>query len=351
MKSRISKAGYGLILAMLSMALILSIVIFANVGSANIDVPSTFKIIGSKTPFIRNYIDASHIASSQVSIIWNVRLPRVMLGVFIGAGLSMAGTAFQGMFKNPMADPYVIGISSGAALGATIAIILKLEGSYFGISPISVFAFIGALTAVFLVYEIARIKNQIPVTTLLISGVAIGQLFTAIMSFLMVIFSKDMSKIIYWSLGSLAGKGWSPVLGIMLPMITSMILLNIFARDLNVMLTGEESAKSLGVNVERTKIYVLLLGTFMTSVAVSVSGIIGFVGLIIPHIVRLIIGPDHRILLPASALVGGIFMIASDAIARTVISPIEVPVGIVTAMFGGPFFIYLLVKAKRNTKS
>ena len=271
----------------------------------------------------------------------------MLLGILVGASLSMAGTAFQGIFKNPMADPYVIGISSGAALGASIAIILGVNIAFINISTISIFAFIGALGAVFTVYNIARIKNKVPVTTLLLAGIAIGQFLTAIMSFLMVIYSKDMAKIIYWTLGSLAGKGWEPLIKISIPVIISMIFINFFARDLNIMLTGEESAQSLGVDVEKTKIYILILGTFMVSMVVSIAGIIGFVGLIIPHIVRIILGPDNRIILPASAFVGGIFMVSADTIARTIISPVEIPVGIITALFGGPFFLYLLRKSKR----
>lgn len=346
MKNKVSTGNYKLIIVLLFIFLILSIAVFSTIGSANISILDTFKIIGSKVPILKKYMDISNISKSSISIIWSIRLPRVLLGVLVGASLSMAGAAFQGMFKNPMADPYVIGISSGAALGATFAIILKLSFALFRISAISIFAFIGALIAVFLVYNIARIKNQVPVTTLLLAGVAIGQFFTAIMSFLMVIYNNDMAKIIYWTMGSLAGKGWDPIVTLAIPVIVSMILINFFARDLNIMLTGEESAKSLGVNVEKTKVYILILGTFMTALVVSVSGIIGFVGLIIPHIVRLLIGPDHRILLPASALLGGIFMISADTIARMVISPIEIPVGIITALFGGPFFIYLLKKKK-----
>lgn len=348
MKNKISKTGYGVVLVVLSLLLLFSIVFFSTIGSANIDVVAVFRIVCSKIPIINNYIDISMVDKLQESIIWNIRLPRVLLGVIVGASLSIAGASFQGMFKNPMADPYVIGISSGAALGATIAIILKLDFILLGFSSVSLFAFIGALIAVTMVYNIAKVKNQIPVTTLLLSGVAIGQFFTAIMSFMMVIFNKDMNKIIYWTLGSLSGKGWNPIITISIPVIVSIVILNFFARDLNIMLTGEESAKSLGVNVEKTKVYILMLGTFMCSLTVSVSGIIGFVGLIIPHIVRLIIGPDHRILLPASALLGGVFMIFADTIARTIISPIEIPVGIITAIFGGPFFIYLLRARKKS---
>ena len=344
--TRINKRKYGLILALLSGILILLIALFSVIGTANINWIDVFRIVGSKTPIIGNHIDVSNILETHQTILWSIRLPRVLLGVLVGSSLAMTGAAFQGMFKNPMADPFVIGISSGAALGATIAIILGTSISFMGVRSISLFSFIGALITVFVVYNIARIKDEIPVTTLLLAGIAIGQFLTAIMSLLMVIFSNDMAKIIYWTMGSLAGKGWEPLHRISLPVLISITLINFFARDLNIMLTGEDSAKSLGVNVEKTKTYILIIGTFMVSMAVSVSGIIGFVGLIIPHIVRLIIGPDHRILLPASALSGGIFMIFADTIARTIISPIEIPVGIITALFGGPFFLYLLKKTK-----
>lgn len=347
MKIKIKRYGYGATILMLFLVLIFSIAVFSTIGTANIKVADTIKIVSSKLPFIGKHIDISSISDSYKTIILKIRLPRVLLGVLVGASLSSAGAAFQGMFKNPMADPYVIGISSGAALGAAIAIVSGINIRLLGISSISFSAFIGALVSVFLVYFISRVKNKVPVTTLLLSGIAIGQFFTSIMSFLMVIYSKDVEKIIFWTLGSLAGKGWEPLLRISIPTILSIIVLNFFARDLNIMLTGEESAQNLGVEVERTKIYILIISAFMTAMVVSVSGIIGFVGLIIPHIVRLIIGPDHRILLPSSALVGGIFMIFSDTIARIIISPVEVPVGIITALFGGPFFIYLLRKKKK----
>lgn len=344
--TRINKSKYSAVLIFLGFILVGFIGLFSVIGTASINWTDVFRIVGSKIPIIGEYIDVSHILDTHQTIIWSIRLPRVLLGVLVGASLSIAGAAFQGMFKNPMADPFVIGISSGAALGASIAIILRVRVPFVGISAISIFAFVGALITVFVVYNISRIKNKVPVTTLLLAGIAIGQFLTAIMSFLMVIYSNDMAKIIYWTMGSLAGKGWEPLIRIFLPVIISIVLINFFARDLNIMLTGEDSAKSLGINVEKTKMYILVLGTFMVSMVVSVSGIIGFVGLIIPHIVRIIIGPDHRVLLPASALTGGIFMIFADTIARTIISPVEIPVGIITALFGGPFFLYLLKKTK-----
>lgn len=342
------KNKYITIILFLTIVLIFCIALFSTIGTASIKVVDTFRIIGSKLPYIGKKMDISEISDSSKAIILNIRLPRVLLGILVGASLASAGTAFQGMFKNPMADPYVIGISSGAALGASIAIVLGLSTSFFGISFISLFAFLGSLITVFMVYFIAKVKSKIPVTTLLLSGIALGQFFTAIMSFLMVIYTKDMEKIIFWTLGSFSGKGWEPLIHISIPTIISIIILNFFSRDLNIILTGEQSAQSLGVEVEKVKMYILILSSFMTSMVVSVSGIIGFVGLIIPHIVRLIIGPDHRILLPASALVGGIFMIFTDTIARTIISPVEIPVGIITALFGGPFFIYLLRKKKKE---
>lgn len=348
MKNPFNKLQYRTTIIILLLGLILSIGFFTTIGTANVSPLDVYRIILHKIPLIGDRIDVSNLQGSHLTIIWNIRLPRVLLGAIVGAALSTAGAAFQGMFKNPMADPYIIGISSGAALGATIGIILKMDKSFMNISPITMLAFSGGIVAVFFVYNIAKIKNKVPVTTLLLAGVAVGQFFTAIMSFLMVIFDNDMNKIIYWTLGSLAGKGWDPILRIGLPSIVGLLLIFMYSRDLNIMLTGEESAQSLGVDVERTKIYVLVLGTFITALSVSVSGIIGFVGLIIPHIVRMIIGPDHRILLPSSALIGGIFMIFADTIARTAISPVEIPVGIITALFGGPFFIYLLKMKKKS---
>jgi len=348
MISNRDKYPHKTIIFLLIIILVFSIGLFATIGTANVSILDTFRIIGSKFPMLNKYVKSSHISDSYKTIIWSIRLPRVLLGVLVGASLSTAGAAFQGMFRNPMADPYVLGISSGAALGASISIIFNVNITILGFSTISIFAFIGGLVTVFIVYNIAKVRQRVPITTLLLSGVAVGQFLTAIMSFLMVIYSRDMNKIIYWTLGSLAGKGWEPLIKISIPVILSIIVMNFFSRDLNIMLTGEESAHSLGVEVEKIKLYILILGTFMTSMVVSISGIIGFVGLIIPHIVRIIVGPDHRILLPSSGLIGGIFMIFADTIARTIISPMEIPVGIITALFGGPFFIYLLRKRKRS---
>lgn len=339
-----------LIIISLFVILLLSIAIFSTIGSVNISVMETIKIIFSNIPLINKYVDISSIKQSSYNIIWKIRIPRVLLGVLVGASLSVSGTTFQGMFKNPMADPYIIGISSGAALGATIAIILNLNFKIFGISflGIPILAFIGAMLSVYLVYNLARMNNKIPVNSLLLSGVAVSQFFTAIMSFSMVIFDKDMKNIIYWTMGGLAGKGWDPVVKLSFPIIIIILIIISYYKDLNLLLLGEESAHSMGVDVEKTKLQLIILSSFITAIVVSISGIIGFVGLIIPHTARLIFGPDHKILIPSSALIGGIFMILADTIARTIISPIEIPVGIITSLFGGPFFIYILKSRKQE---
>ena len=344
----VNKRKWSIIIVVCIVTLIIRIIVFSTIGSANIKPIDTFKIVLSKVPLLGNKIDISYMPKSYQAIILNIRIPRVLIGVIVGAALAGVGAVFQGMFKNPMADPYVIGISSGAALGAGLAIIFGLTWTAFGVSTVSIAAFVGAILTTFSVYWISKTKNKVPVTILLLSGIAVGQFLTAILSFLMVIYTKDMTKIIYWTLGSFSGKGWEHLASISIPMILSMILINFFSRDLNIILLGEESAQNLGINVEKIKIIILVICSFIISIAVSVSGIIGFVGLIVPHIVRLIVGPDHRILIPTSMLIGGIFMVFADTLARTIVSPTEIPVGIITALFGGPFFIYLLKKSKRN---
>lgn len=337
-----------IILFTTSLALIFSIIFFSTIGSANISALDVLKIVTSQIPIIGREIDTTYISDTSETIILNIRIPRVLIAVVIGAALASVGTVFQGVFKNPMADPYVIGISSGAALGAGLVIIFGGSWIVYNISSTSIGAFIGAVTTTFVVYWISRVKKKAPVTILLLSGIAVGQFLTAVLSFLMVIYTDDMSKIIYWTMGSFSGKSWEHLISIFIPLAICMIILNFFSRDLNIMLLGEESAQNLGVDVEKNKVILLIICSLMISISVAVSGIIGFVGLIIPHIVRLIIGPDHRVLIPASMLVGGIFMTFADTLARTIISPTEIPVGIITALFGGPFFIYLLRRTKKR---
>ncbi|NPV52601.1 MAG: iron chelate uptake ABC transporter family permease subunit [Firmicutes bacterium] len=282
------------------------------------------------------------VPATHRTIILSVRLPRVVLAALVGMSLAVAGTTFQGLFKNPMADPYVIGVSSGAALGACVAILTSLDLNFLGVGAVPAFAFVGALAAVAVVYRLACRGNRVPVTTLLLSGIAVGSFLSAIVSLLVFFSGQQLHQVTFWLMGGFSARGWDYV-KICLPyMAVGSIVISIFARDLNALVLGEEPAQHLGVDVERVKGILLLTASLLTAAAVSVSGLIGFVGLIVPHICRIIAGPDHRTLLPAAALMGALFLVGSDTLARVVVAPNELPVGIVTALFGGPFFIYLL---------
>ena len=312
------------------------------VGPVNIPPTTVAKILLGKLPLMDDLFSHSW-SSVEESIILQIRLPRILLGVLVGSALAVAGAAMQGLFKNPMADPYVIGISSGAAFGATIAIVLGVQGIF----SVPLMAFMGAIFSAFLVYNIARVNGQMQMETVLLSGIAVAIFFSALTSFFMYVAGENLHQIVFWLMGGLWARGWDHVGVSFVPIFIGILGIYVFARDLNVMQLGEESAMHLGIEIEQVKKILLALSSLVAGIAVSVSGIIGFVGLIIPHMVRIMVGPDHRILIPASALVGAIFLILADSVARTIISPAELPVGIITAFFGAPFFIYLLRRKKR----
>ncbi|MFD3158213.1 FecCD family ABC transporter permease [Haloimpatiens sp. FM7330] len=326
------------------------IIITATFGIADISFMESIKIILSKIPLFNKMIKVTNVKSTHILIILNIRLPRIIMSGLIGIGLSIVGTCFQAMFKNPMADPYVLGISSGAALGATTGIILGITSSILGLSGTTIFAFLGAIITTLFVYNAARIGKKLPTNTLLLAGVTINFLLSSIISVLMLFNRNQLEDIVMWTMGSVSSASWKQI-SILLPfvLIGSLILLS-FSKDLNIMLTGDDSAQSLGINVDFVKKIILLISSFIVAACVSVSGIIGFVGLIIPHIVRLLVGPDHRTLLPFSALSGAIFMILADTLARTLLAPTEIPVGIITSLFGAPYFLYLLIQNKKKVK-
>lgn len=283
------------------------------------------------------------------AIIFQVRFPRVILGGLVGMSLAVAGACFQGLFKNPMADPYIIGVSSGASLGAALAIVLGLRLLWFGGNwAVILMAFGGALLTVEVVYHIARVGGRIPVTGLLLAGVAAASFLTSMVSFLVLLGRDNMQGIIYWTMGSLAGSSW-PLVVMMLPFAMAGTVV-IFAhwRSLNGILLGEEGAQHLGIDVEKTKRRLFAASSLVVAAAVSVSGVIGFVGLIVPHAVRLLVGANHKHLLPVSAAAGGLFLIICDALARAAMAPGEMPVGIITAAAGAPFFIFLLRRRRRE---
>lgn len=321
--------------------LLLLVVIAISFGAANITAIDTLKIILSQIPIINNFIDVSQVPQTSFTIVTKVRLPRVLLGGLIGMNLSVVGATYQGIFKNPMADPYILGISSGAALGSAFSIVLGLNNN-------AVLAFIGALLTTYLVYSVARVGNKAPTVNLLLAGVAVSFFLSSIISLLMVLFTKQIDKIVFWSLGSLASANWNRVLLVFVLSIPMIILIIANSRELNIISTGEESAKNLGVNTEKTKKFLLIISSLLIATSVSFTGIIGFVGLIIPHSVRMLYGADHKRLLPLSALYGMGFIIICDTLARILIAPTEIPIGAITSFFGAPYFIYLLYKNKKK---
>jgi iron complex transport system permease protein len=328
----------------LAIALVAIVVLATSVGSVHIPFLTTFRVLIAKLPLI----DIAQTWQSAIgTIVLEIRLPRVILAGLVGAALATAGATYQGLFRNPLADPYLIGVAQGASLGAVIGFLLPVAWHNLGFSIIPLLAFIGALVATATVYGLARVGKVLPVTTLILAGVALGALLGSIVSYLIISSGEKMHGIIFWLMGSFALSQWSEI-GIVLPYVavgTAVIL--IFARLLNVMQLDEEQAQQLGVNVERLKLILLAAATLITAASVSFVGTIGFVGIIIPHAVRLIWGADHRFLLPLSVLTGAIFMILADLIARTMLAPTEIPIGVITAICGAPFFLYLLRRRKK----
>jgi len=278
-------------------------------------------------------------------IVWDIHIPRMLLGALVGICLAMAGTVLQGLLLNPLADPYIIGVSSGAAVGAAIATVLGLSGLFLGFG-VPALAFLFALASVILVHLLAQKGGKVHTLSFILAGVVVGSFMWALLMLILVAApNQSLESILFWTMGSLAGSDpWTRVL-LLLPFGSlGLLVLYAYSRDLNLFALGEESARYLGVQVERLKEVLIVAVALITAAAVSVSGTIGFVGLIVPHIMRRITGPDHRILIPSSALAGAVLLISADTIARTVIAPTEIPVGVITALLGAPFFLYLLRK-------
>jgi iron complex transport system permease protein len=332
------------------MALLLLVITLAtSIGSVEVPFTTTFSILISKLPFIDITPDpVGNIRISDIeTIVLDIRLPRVILAGVVGAALAVAGATYQGLFRNPLADPYLIGVSQGAALGAVIGFLLPVSAVGLGIGTVPLLAFAGALLSVAIVYLLARVRKTLPMTTLILAGVALGALLGAIVAYLAITSEQQIHSIMFWLSGSFSLSQWKEV-QIALPIVAvGTVVILLFARSLNIMQLDEEQAQQLGINVERLKLILLIAATLVTAAAVSFVGIIGFVGIITPHAVRLIWGPDYRFLLPLSVLAGSIFLIIADIVARTAAAPSEIPIGIVTALCGAPFFLYLL---RRRTK-
>jgi iron complex transport system permease protein len=328
------------ILAALAAAGLVMMLIALGVGSSGLGLSDFFRLLfsGGNSP--------------EASILYRIRFPRVVLAYLVGAGLSVSGAVLQGLFKNPMADPHVLGVSSGAGLGAAAFMVFGGAGVLAGSGLMALCAFAGGILGVFAVYIISGAGRRASnVVALLLSGIAISSLLTALISLLMVANRTKMDKVMLWTMGSFTSSGWDSVMWAAGPIILGSAACLFFAKDLNIMLLGEEEARALGVNLKNTRRILLILATLITACSVAFCGIIGFVGLIVPHMVRMVIGPDHKWLIPASFLGGGVFLMLGDTLARTIASPLEIPIGILTALCGVPFFLYLLTKTRRKGRT
>ncbi|WP_312106641.1 iron ABC transporter permease [Lachnoclostridium sp.] len=331
-----------------TLLLLITIVITASVGSANITIYDSLKVLLSKMPLIRNLMDTSDIPKNYVTIIWNIRIPRILLSGLSGASLALVGACFQGLFRNPLADPQILGISSGAALGATLATLSGVTISFFGLGVIGAFAFIGALLTVLLVYQIAFTGSTGSVTHIVLTGTAISSMLSAMISLLMSIRREQIEKVYMWTLGSFSAASMRKVGFLLLFFIVCATIIIVHARELNIIAAGEETAESLGIDTLKVKRTLIIVGSLLVAACVSVCGIIGFVGLIIPHVIRLLLGPRHERLLPFSCIFGAFFLIVCDTLARTLRAPGEFPVGVITALFGAPYFLLLLYRDKKR---
>ncbi len=337
-----------LILLLLGGGLVIASLLASAFGAVTIPLPDILKMALNK---IAVFDFTPTWGAVDETIIFQIRLPRVVGGALVGAALATAGVLFQGLLRNPMADPYIIGTSAGAALGATIAMMLPINLAFLGFGLVPVAAFIGALATVILVYNLARVGGKTPIISMLLAGFVVSALLSAVMAFMMSMsdrFGLNLHSIYSFLMGHISVTSWGQ-LAIITPLVIGGIIgARFFASHLNAFSLGEEGAAYLGIEIERDKILILALGSLLTAAAVSISGLVSFVGLVVPHAVRLSLGPDHRLLLPASALAGAAFLVIADLLARILLAPVEIPVGVITAIIGAPFFIYLLRHTKRE---
>lgn len=332
------------VLTTLGVALLAACLFSAAVGAFHVPVGEILGAIGRRLPLLNVAGDKHSLADS---VLWDIRFPRIALGVVVGSALAAAGACMQGSFANPLAEPGIVGVSSGAALGAVIQISLgfTLAGTW----SLAAFAFLAGLATVSLVYFSARHEGRTEVVTLVLAGVAINAFAGALIGLLTYVASDaQLRSITFWSLGSLAQATWTKV-GVVGPMaLVGLVIAMSKARQLDLLALGERSARGLGVDVERLRIITLAIVALLTAASVAVSGVILFVGLVVPHLVRMVAGPGHRLLLPASALAGALVLVIADVVARTLVSPAELPLGVLTALIGSPFFFILLRKTRAS---
>jgi iron complex transport system permease protein len=337
-----------LFLSGLLLLLLISMVGSIGVGAVAIEplqvLAILFQSLGIQSPW--------EYTQAQQAVLESIRMPRVLLGMLVGAGLAVSGAAMQGLFRNPLADPALIGVSSGAALAAVAVIVLGatvLKGlaDVFGLYTLPVAAFSGGFVATLVVYRFSVVGGRTIVATMLLAGIAINALAGAVTGLLTYVANDEQLRTLtFWSMGSLGGATWERVAMAAPFILLPALLIPLHARALNAILLGESEAIHLGFNIERIKISLILLVALCVGASVSVSGIIGFIGLVVPHLLRLAVGPDHRFLLPASAMLGASLLLAADMVSRVIVAPTELPIGIITAVIGGPFFLWLLSRQR-----
>jgi iron complex transport system permease protein len=328
--------GLGLQTLLLAVSLLTVIVVSTGMGYISISPFEVIKIVISRISGVTELLEG--IDSVFPYVVMEVRLPRILTSAIVGAGLSIAGVIFQGILLNPLADPYTLGISAGAAFGASIALLLDL--GFLGIYSVPIFAFVGAVATLLAVMLLSSSDGRISSNNLILSGIIVAAILSAGISFIKYVADEHVSIIIFWLMGSFGSKTWADVLFISFSVSMGFLICIFFARDLNIMSLGDRSANSLGIETGKVRVILLVTASLVTAICVSVSGIIGFVGLIIPHLMRFFTGPDNRRLIPASALVGAILLLGADTITRAVL-PREIPIGVLTALIGGPFFCYI----------
>ena len=332
--------------AVLAMLILATALASLSLGPVNISISNVVAIMLSSIG-----IEAGSFDRTEQLVIEQIRLPRIVVGVLVGMALGVAGATMQGLFRNPMADPGIIGVSAGAAVGAVAAIAAGITGLFFLALP--TFAFAGALAASGLVYGIAAVGGRFSIATLLLAGVAVNAFLGAVVSTIIIMLPDKgaLRGILFWLAGGLDSRSWEHVQTSAPLILVAVSIIVLMARDLNLLMLGDDEARSMGVRVELARPVLLGAAALATGAAVAVSGIIAFVGLVTPHILRMVLGPDHRVLIPMSAIGGGVFVLVADTVARTILQPAEFRVGVLTAFVGAPFFILLLVKNKRRAYS
>lgn len=318
------------------------ILLYTAAGTADIAFFDTFKILAGKLNS-----SLSGFWTSKEIIILNIRLPRVLLSYISGACLALCGCGYQSVFKNPLSDPFILGVSSGAALGATLSIVLNMPNTFLGLNITALMAFFGAVITVFIVFAIYENSQRNSTSSLLLIGIAIGQFITAVISVLMLLNQDNIKDIYFWTLGSFAAKSWPHLAVVTVYFVIGFCFMMHNSKNLDIMLLGSQEAQYLGQDIYKVRRHILVITSLLAAGVVSVTGIIGFIGLITPHVVRIFTGPMHKKLMVYSVFIGGIFLMTADTIARSALK-FELPVGIITAIFGAPFFIYLIYSSKRE---